>query len=303
MPAIAEMRFTDVAGQVSATANFRDHFVCLSQLWDSAWGFGGSATGCIDGMSFRLGKLSILLSIVSLFLLIFSRPKLFMKHLGWLGVTIAASSLFLVLPISSHVWELSPFIAYFQYPWRFLATASIGMSLLSAVAFASLKSIVLARFMAIITIGVVLVINGKLFRPQYIIDRSASAYETTEELRWRVSKISDEYLPPGFRKPKSEKELPQGIVEGGTSISFQLTSTASADVIINKAYFPGWRYWVNGAEVVPKISDGLPIVTIPKGKNLIKAQLTNTPVQTLGNVISLVSFIVLGGILWVKNRR
>lgn len=304
LPAIAEMKFTDVAGQVSTTANFLDHFVCLPQLWDSVWGFGGSAPGCVDGISFRLGKLSILLSVVSIFLLLFTKSKIGFKRIGWLGLAIWICSIFLVLPVSRNVWELSPYFAYFQYPWRFLAPAAFGMSILGGVVFAVLPQNSVVRLAAIFTIGLLLLINGKLFRPQYIIDRPAEAYETEEELRWRVSSVSDEYLPPGFTKPKSEKELPQGIiVNSGTSFSFQLTNTSYTDVMIEKAYFPGWRYRINGVRVEPKISGGLPIFTVPEGQNVITGQLINTPVRTVGNVVSLVSLFLLGGFLWVKNRR
>ncbi|MBI3576778.1 hypothetical protein HY086_01930 [Candidatus Gottesmanbacteria bacterium] len=303
LPAIAEMKFTDVAGQVSTTANFRDHFVCLPQLWDSVWGFGGSVAGCIDGLSFRLGKLSILLSAVAIFLLLFKKPVTRIRSIGWLGFVVAVGSLFLALPISQHVWELSPYFAYLQYPWRFLATAAFGMSLLGAMVFATLRPERIADLFALLTIGILLFINGKLFQPQYIINRPTRAFETNEELRWRVSKISDEYLPPGLAKPTSQSQLPQGVVvDSGTSFSYQLTSTSSAEVIINKAYFPGWRYWVNGVNLQPKISGGLPVLAVPKGQNSISAQLTNTPVRTLGNVVSLVSLLVFGGYLWQKNR-
>ncbi len=300
LPAIAEMKFTDVAGQVSATANYRDHFVCLPQLWDSVWGFGGSASGCVDGLTFRLGKLSILLSVVSIFYLLFSKLKIGIQRIGWLGVVIGMGSLFLTLPISERAWGLSSFFAYFQYPWRFLAPAAFGMSIMGGVVFVFLRS----RVVAIVVVVLLMITNGKLFRPQYIIDRPAEAYETDEELRWRVSKVSDEYLPQGFIKPKSGKEVPRGlVVNNGTSFSIQLTHTSNTDVTIDKAYFPGWQYRLNGVRVEPKISGGLPVITVSEGQNVIMGQLTDTPVRTIGNMVSFVSLFLLGGFLWVKNRQ
>ncbi len=304
LPAAFEMRFTDVAGQVGATSDFRDHFVCLPQLWNSEWGFGGSTFGCTDGMSFRLGKVHILLSFFSLTLLWFVKQAPGIKRIGWLGLVVTTGSIFLMLPVSSFLWEFSPYGAYLQYPWRFLATAVFGMSLLGAVGFGLDRSGAFSRLLAIFTIGAVLFINGKLFQPQYIIDRPATAYETNEELRWRVSKISDEYLPAGFRKPSSQDELPQGIiVDEARSFSLNLTSTSSGEVTIHKAYFPGWRYWVNGVLTEPIISNGLPILTISKGENVIKAHLINSKVQILGNIISLVSLFFVGVYIWAKNQR
>lgn len=220
--------------------------------------------------------------------------------MGWFGLIVSLISVVLLLPVSVRAWEIIPQFSFIQYPWRFLGPASFGMALLGSAAFVIIKQ----RLLALFIIALVIVINGKLFSPQYIMDRPAASFETEEELRWRVSKISDEYLPPGFRKPKSPKELPQGsVVDSGTSFSFHTIRASLGEVMINKAYFPGWRYWVNGVEVAPRISDGLPIITVQKGTNVITAKLTNTPVRTLGNIISLASLLLVGRILWVKNRR
>jgi hypothetical protein len=59
------MGYTNVLSQVPRGSHYPDHFACLPQLWDSAWGYGGSTKGCIDGMSFRLGKIHIILAAIS----------------------------------------------------------------------------------------------------------------------------------------------------------------------------------------------------------------------------------------------
>ena len=64
LPALSEMKYTNVLSQIGGGANFLDHFVCLPQLWLSPWGYGGSAPGCVDGLSFMIGKLHILVSII-----------------------------------------------------------------------------------------------------------------------------------------------------------------------------------------------------------------------------------------------
>src|ERR1035437_6316637 len=59
LPALLEMKNTNVLSTIGGGANFVDHFVCINQLWSSPWGYGGSAPGCIDGLSFMIGKLYI----------------------------------------------------------------------------------------------------------------------------------------------------------------------------------------------------------------------------------------------------
>ena len=66
IPALLEMKHTNVLSQIGGGADFRDHFVCLGQLWESNWGFGGSTAGCtLDGMSFMIGKLHLFVIFIA----------------------------------------------------------------------------------------------------------------------------------------------------------------------------------------------------------------------------------------------
>ncbi|MFN4212993.1 MAG: 6-pyruvoyl-tetrahydropterin synthase-related protein, partial [Microgenomates group bacterium] len=68
LPAIVEMKYT-WAKEVATKTNFNDHFLCLTQLWQSMWGFGGSTKGCLnDGMSFMIGKIQITFFILGIIL-------------------------------------------------------------------------------------------------------------------------------------------------------------------------------------------------------------------------------------------
>src|SRR3989338_2969560 len=68
-PALLEKRFTIVDEMLLVNlADFRIHFVYPQQLWNWTWGFGGSAAGLADGISFKIGKLHIISSIAAAFL-------------------------------------------------------------------------------------------------------------------------------------------------------------------------------------------------------------------------------------------
>ena len=66
IPAIFEKKYI-LVDQLLLTnlADFRIHFVYLQQLWNWTWGFGGSAAGLADGISFKIGKLHILASVAT----------------------------------------------------------------------------------------------------------------------------------------------------------------------------------------------------------------------------------------------
>ena len=129
LPALSEMKYTNVASQIGGGADFRDHFVCLGQLWDSPWGYGGSVAGCTDGISFKIGKLHLIFAAFSIFMLFFIRKK--RKDLSFQILFFTVSlivTVYFMLDISRPVWEIIPQMSYIQYPWRFLILASFAAS-------------------------------------------------------------------------------------------------------------------------------------------------------------------------------
>lgn len=317
LPAIVEMNFTSVSGQVSQTANYLDHFVCIGQLWSSLWGFAGSASGCIDGLSFMLGKIHLLLAAISVFLWVYMRPKAGQGQAIWtIGLVLAATGVFFTTVYSQALWSIIPGFSYIQYPWRFLGLASFGLALVGGVLPLILTKKELPRiFMVIIlSIGVVYM-SQKWFVPQYIYQKTSADFEDIVDLRWRVSKISDEYLPASVIRPKEASAAVFDTIDKGGALDvieldktaiyerLRVTATESAMVTLRKAYFPGWRYFVNQKEVTPIVTDGLPNIMIHQGVSEVSMIFTNTPVRILGNWISFISiWLVLGGMYYGKQR-
>ncbi|MEK7450617.1 MAG: hypothetical protein AAB662_01615, partial [Patescibacteria group bacterium] len=212
IPAIVEFGYTNVMSQVGGGADFRDHFVCFSQLWNSPWGFGGSVPGCIDGLSFKIGKLHI----ISVFLPIIIFIYLKLKHkyfndiyyLSIFGIVGLLFSVFLTLDVSRFVWQAIPAMAFIQYPWRFLLLISFFTSFLAgAVVSLSSQFKIKPYLTAFLLVFFLLFFNIKLFNPQTIFSIRAAEYTNDFAIKWTASKISDEYLPANFKKPKSEKEI------------------------------------------------------------------------------------------------
>src|SRR3989344_5848792 len=213
IPALAEMKYTNVLSQIGGGADFRDHFVCIEQLWNSVWGFGGSVAGCIDGLSFKIGKLHILASIAAFVLTLCVNKIRKSKNgeiifLSFLGFFL---SVFLTLEVSKSIWEAIPAMAFFQYPWRFLILISFFASLLAGSLIYLLKQIKIKPYLtATALVFFLLFFDLKLFVPQTILSKTAENYTNEITLKWNVSKISDEYLPPNFKKPKNPSEVRKG---------------------------------------------------------------------------------------------
>jgi len=312
LPALLEMRYTNVAGQVSATADFHDHFVCFSQLWNSLWGFGGSTKGCIDGISFILGKVHIFVGLLSLIFIVFRKKFDTNRQLLRIGALSALIGIFLVTSPSVFVWDVVPYFSYIQYPWRFLVYAIFGLSILGGVLIQAIRGRMFRWVCMAVLCSTSVLLYGKWFSVQYLYERPASEFESEEMLRFDVSNISYEYLPTDFIRPTNKSEyaretiiekegiIVDRVVQTDTYERFTIITREDTAITLKKAHFPGWRYWVNGKEQTPIIDHALPTIVVPKGENVVEVRFTNTPIRRLGNIISLIAIIGLG-ILYGKK--
>lgn len=313
-PAALEMSYTSVAGQVSATADYRDHFVCVGQLWSSLWGFGGSVPGCLDGMSFVLGKLHVALAVAGLAVWFTGRREKG-KHVVLTGLVLAAVSVFFMTQYAQFAWATLPGFAFLQYPWRFLAVAAFGLSLLGSLTVEGIKKPVIKAVCTTFFVLLLVLGNSKWFTPQYTYEKDTGAFETASDLRWRASRISDEYLPPGIIRPTEESQVifdtirkrdglaVTGITDTATHMRMAVETTQSASIVLNAAYFPGWQYTVNNREVQPEVQNGLPVIQIAAGVSVIDARFTDTPVRTVANIVSMITLLIVGGMYYDGKRK
>lgn len=312
LPAFVEMPFTSVSQMVSgASTTFFDHFVCLSQLWNSPWGFAGSAPGCIDGMSFKFGKLHILLASISVFIwvLLWKNKRTQTKNVG-IGVAVTALLVlvFLMLPVSAPLWNMIPYTTFIQYPWRLLAFCMMAIAICGAYSVSVIRLPIIRIGVSFGIILATILVNAKIFVPQYQYERDSKAFESFEELRFTKSKISDEYLPVGVAKPNSASEVVKTTLLGTSpflvrrletsSVRFiaELESEGPQKITIYKAWFPGWVVFVNGSTSHPQIERGMPTVTIPGGMSIIEMRFRDTPVRIIANIMSIIGIIFLGGV-------
>lgn len=314
LPAVFEMAYTNVAGQIGGAADFRSHFVCARQLLYSAWGFGGSIAGCTDGMSFKLGVVHIGLFLYAMFLWYVKRSSSSYKnHVFIAGLVISVVGIFFMLPVSTWVWQYIPNFSYVQYPWRFLSIASFGIAVIGGMTFAN-SSTFMRRIFSLVVIVLVLIANRSEFRPQQLTHRSMVDYESTEELRFRVSKISDEYLPKDIVRPSTVFEVSDAIFESERAlgvrivteksnyINAMLFSSSDQNIRVLKAWFPGWHYFINGKEVSVSVIEGFPIFRIFAGSNMVELRLSDTRVRTVGNMMSLVA-VMLCFIFYIRYEK
>jgi hypothetical protein len=330
LPAILEMRFTDVLSQIGGGANFRDHFVCLGQLWTSQWGYGGSAKGCIDGVSFMVGKYHLLLSFVVSFIsiiLLFSkryrnrvvdlRENLYLIIFFFILLLI---SIFLMLSSSQFIWEIVKPMSFFQFPWRFLIMVTFFTSLLSGgllwfiAKYIKDKNLNYGLFVLIIVC--ITYVSMKFFVPQVILNRTSNDYTTKAALSWEASRISDEYLPQGFIVPQTYYQIPDVsslrtselnviIVERKTNyIKLNLEVFKPNNYVLPLAYFPAWNAELDGKKVEITQNNRGSVIYFPEGKHTLELRFVETTTERIANLISLAGILVIiVGIIRLRLKK
>jgi len=319
LPAFLEKKLTQVDSMVHDKFNPLLHFVYPGQFWTSAWGYGGSAPGLNDGMSFQLGKIQIIVALLSI-PLYFLTKKYFSKILNIVFIIVwilFISSLLAMLPVSAILWAgFYRQLSYIQFPWRFLTFADLGLAFLSGFSVYMLGKIkpgIIKKISFIIILVAILIVNLKYFVPQYTFPAQDSDFLKKDKISWVTSAISDEYLPIGFPKPKFIEEISDGkfsLTQKGEIIENRITSsvyllTVNTDkeniLKINTAYFPGWKAWLDGKNIKITVQNYLMAIQVPKGNHRIKIAFTNTNIRLISDIISLTALMLI--ILWKLKLR
>lgn len=328
MPELGEKQFTLVDQiLIKNLAFYRIHFVCWPQLWSSPWGYGGSVAGCADGLSFILGRIHLVAAVLGLGIGIYFRNN---KHGRVLLLTagLLAFSVFMTTTSSIFVWDrLSP-LWYLQFPWRFLEFAVLFSALLAG----SIGLIPAVKVRLVLALGLIvglLVINTKYFQPQkFLTDATDRILITNNYLRWYVSSSSFEFMPRGiatyitnqgviwprveesgirnqeFKAIQGDLKIDNPTFQSGR-FRFSGQSIAGAVVEVQQTNFPGWRIWIDGKEAVINDNNYLRLISFifPTGVHQVDGRFTNTPIRTLGNLVSLGSIILVGSYLIYGTRR
>jgi hypothetical protein len=314
IPAVLELSQTHATAVASLTA-YADHFVCLRQLWDSPIGFGGSMKGCIDGMSFQIGKPLLIAGGVGLLLYVHSllkRAKSLENRLVHLFVAaVLCGSLFLALDISAPAWDIAePVLKLFQFPWRFLGFVVFGLAFFSGFFIDTLIKTKYGEGLTLLVCVVVIFLSIPFFKPNP--DKLWSSQDFTrmflseEYLRNEIAYRVPEYLPKSASfeawmkikddifKPSPHLILPQDgelfTIVQQSPFGFEV-ATSSKDFAVSKHYSPHLDMNLNGASVTPTEFDelGRPRITTQSDKSILTVNYLQTPLEQVSNLISILA--------------
>lgn len=332
LPAVTESRFVRVDQWYGGRYAWGGDFVEFFQLFSPRWGFGVSIPGPNDEVSFQLGAVPVVLSLLA-FLSLFYRRRSSAAHrlILFFGIVTGVAVL-LTLPISSPVWQLLPLARLAQFPWRFLALTVVSMAFLCGAVVAKVESrpgllspatLLLVALLLLGSLPYIRVAGlseeevslAGLMRFQQSSDEMTGSTAWTRRIpRWSpmadyhiaglplTSKISysDLYRQVGRIHARTvELRVDRELVEYSADRPALLT--------FNTYYYPGWHAYLLDTEshairqelpIAVRGELGLITVRIPAGVGQVLLRFEDTPVRKVGTAITF-SSLALVVLLWV----
>ncbi|KKS04140.1 MAG: Membrane protein, 6-pyruvoyl-tetrahydropterin synthase-related domain protein [Candidatus Curtissbacteria bacterium GW2011_GWA2_41_24] len=295
LPALLEKKYTIVDQLLLVNlANYNIHFIYPQQLWNWPWGFGGSAAGLTDGISFKIGKLHVFTSIAASVLAIAhlirlklsganGSPAEALAKAGQLSIVffvLFLFSAFMTTFYSKPIWDLIPPLAYTQFPWRFLIFTSLFSSILAGALVYLLRLPILRLIASLILVVLLAIPNFKLFKPQTYRPDLTDEIATSEEIKVQILS--------GLAQINSLNSTP-------SKINFIVNAKDPLQVRVNVFNFPGWNAKVDGKKFTIADNNRLKLITlnIPEGVHRVEIQFKDTFDRFTGNIISLTSLLIL----------
>lgn len=296
LPVLFEAKHIALETTIRGYFDFRGHFATLEQLLFSRfWGYGASVFGPEDDLSLAIGRVHWILPLLIAVMGLKTRFKhykelLALIALGWF-------SLFLAHNRSTPLWEALPFMAYIQFPWRFLSTAVFSFSLA-----AGALPLVLPRLKTTAILGIALVVvflNYPFFREdiwQEITDADLRrGHEWERQMRASIGDFWPNFGPIPTEPAPQNPENGQLLEKRSSFAKYRVAG--GREVEFPTAYFPGWVGSLDNQSLDVYPSDrGLIAARVPGGEWVVSLEFTDTPVRALGNLVSLVSILAALGI-------
>lgn len=327
IPVLLERNLVHIQTLIAGYYEYIAHFTSINQLLFSRfWGYGPSVW-MVEGdrMSFQIGHLHWILSIVALlltFVRIVKRRKLdsvsciviLFVGAGWFAA-------FMTHNKSTPLWQLIPPLSFVQFPWRFLTLVILAFSFVSGSIFYLSRDFLgkqILRILAGLLVLAVVLLNNGYFRPKSMGPLTDEEKFSGEA--WRLQQTAGiyDYLPISAKTaPKAPQKVLVKIIDGEGMIlnqsqkSNQARFTAvieseNALVQIGILKFPNWMVFVDGRKVKSFVGEddwGRMHIRLSQGKHEVFLKLENTLVRTVSNWISVVSWAVFLLILFPRVRE
>lgn len=224
---------------------------------------------------------------------------------------ICSVSVFLSTKASTFFWEIFP-SSFIQFPFRFLSLILLSASFLSAYLVSFFRRYD-RLFMCFVLLLSLFVSVYPYLSPTEFFDKGDSFYATNEG----TTTVQDEYMPVWVKeKPTGHFKEKVEIIEGEGAIKdlyynpskklvFQIQATTPVRARVNTIYYPGWKAYADGKEILIDYSNPKGVMDLEIQENSKKIELifSETPLGLFADTLSFLAFAVLIITSFIKRRE
>lgn len=268
----------------------------------------------------------LLLTVIAILILVIrgisKRWKMhYSQSLLWSLGILTAFIYFLLIPPSNAIWKFLPELIFLQFPWRFLAILAAAFSLALALILNSL------RLKPAITIVISFALAATLAFHYYNLRQQPCDDEDNVSARLALfhsnagTEPTDEYTPviadndalghanPPYWVFNSTTDIDQparaNSVPGPAPMHLIINATTAKVLVLNLRRYPSWKITRNGASVTNFFdrNDGLIAFSLPAGFSRIDITYRETADQILGDILSILSLLLLAFLLWHPSNE
>lgn len=331
LPVIFEQKLVDTQTLIQGYYDYSAHFATIRQLLVSRfWGYGPSVWGPNDGLTFQVGWINWILALMvfgAVIVLIFRQIKKNRKNFkleDWMIVPIyffvvGWFAVFMIHNKSTFIWIRIPTLRFVQFPWRFLTIAVFAFTFMAG-AVVKLVPKKINYWVGGVLIVAVLIYSWNYFLPEFGHLGPLTDMQKFNGAAWELQQTAGiyDYLPLTAKTaPKAPMkylaEILNGkgnvtnIKEGTNKDSFDISVPKDSEIRLGIFEFPNWKTYVDGKEVpnfVPTGEEwGRMHLIIPAGNHRVDVKLFDTPIRTIGNILSIISWVGLAAYLMLQFKR
>lgn len=295
--------------------NFQLHFLELPQFLPWGWGYGLSELGTQDQLGYHLGLLltgsTVITTLWAGYQVLAAKKQtdppdttapVYRNYWFWTLLILLVGSIWLSLSWSESFWLSFPFLAIFQYPWRWL-----GLALLAATGILFLGLVYWfenrEKHTTATWIGILLLLglqswNARFPSTRLTIDQFDVATIRTLKQPELPTTFGLElgYFPTGQLPEKiPTTTLPKlssvgevkTLAQSPTKYAWGVKTDNPTTMTLPILSFPGWRLTVDGILVSNQPVGQYWKVEVPPGIHQVNLQLEKTTMQHLADWISL----------------
>jgi hypothetical protein len=322
-PAVVEKDLTKIGDIFSGYFHYSHHFLYIRQFITPNWGYGGSAWGPDDGISFFLGYGQLLAAGVAAAAVLYNiwKKKERPQMIWTVGVAaLFGLACFMGILRSQFLWDTIPLLSTVQFPWRWLSIASFMLALIAGAGVSLLPQAKLRLGMTL-TIGLItLLTSWSYFRPESYMDTPQDLYYTDKDkIRREMSQILPDYIPNTmsdeleareqlFLVPGGTEQQVETLIDRGHQKLFK--TTFLSPVVFNPliASYPGWQVEIDGKQVEWGSGGQFGTISfeVPEGERLVGVYLGRTPVRVWSDALTVLSIFILMGVasyVSLEHRR